>query len=319
MLRISWVIWAFILVLVFSDWADAENQENNVIVIAMREWAEVNRKQVVLGDVAEFSDPAAEQHLSTLVITTAPLPGKSRSISQADVLLRLRRALKDKRRFLLSGAPVTIVHSVSQKLTKTHLEDWLFRELGRTVSLLHAPKELDLPRGRLTMKLASVPKGLPSTVALIVSVDGERQRVVTVGIGPHRSDVLVMTRAVRRGEPITLADVEAKKVEGLIPRGVLSDLSLLIGKKTNRSLEAGEMLYANIVVSIPVIRRGDALKLISHRGSVNVEGSGLALNEGGIGDIIGVRVAWSRKALDARVISAGVVQALPKLEGRRRQ
>ena len=118
-------------------------------------------------------------------------------------------------------------------------------------------------------------------------------------------------RALARNEHITAADVE--EVEGDLvdqPMRRLPMLSDAIGARLRRNVAEGEPITAAVIEVPPVVRSGDAVRVIVRIGAVEAEGRGTASGSGYIGDIVNVINSGSRRPLKARITGAGQVEII---------
>jgi len=122
-------------------------------------------------------------------------------------------------------------------------------------------------------------------------------------------DVLVLMRAVNRDERLTSADVtvETRKTAGP-GNAYLTKPEELGGRTVRRPLPAGTTLSVDMVTPDLIIRRGQAVTLLSSGGAVEVRASGRALADGAAGARIQVQNLSSMRVVEGVVESADLVR-----------
>jgi flagella basal body P-ring formation protein FlgA len=150
--------------------------------------------------------------------------------------------------------------------------------------------------------------------------------IVTAAAGPRG-------HAVRLGEATALVHVSGEHVRArrpLAPGGTLAAADLevvtaaldgvalrrvpafseLLGARLLRGLAAGEPIPADAVVMAPVVRSGDEVRLTLRLSGVEATVMAVAEQTAGLGQIIRVVNASSRRALRARVTAPGEVEVV---------
>lgn len=115
---------------------------------------------------------------------------------------------------------------------------------------------------------------------------------------------LETARAIGAGERLGRGDlVERRGDLGRLPRQALRDLETAVGQVTRRSLAAGQVIQAHLLRAPRLVGRGDRVTLEARGTGFRVTRQGEALEAGGRGERIRVRLA-DRRILEARVIGA---------------
>ena len=155
-----------------------------------------------------------------------------------------------------------------------------------------------LPRG-------SVPS--PATVWVDVRVDGVRKGRGWVRVEILRArPVVVLTRDVRRGQVLTADDVEVRPAPAG-GRSGLADPRAVLGKRVRRTLRAGAVLTERDVETVPVVERGDLVRLVARVGAITATTLGRAVEAAGIGERVRVENLSSGRTVAGVVREAGVV------------
>mgnify|MGYP003575435396 FL=1 len=121
-------------------------------------------------------------------------------------------------------------------------------------------------------------------------------------------DVLVLTRGIQAGQPVTsdALRVEARDA-GRIAGAALSSPEEATGRVARRTLLAGAVLGAGDLAAPRTVRRGDTVALVSRRGGVEVRVAGRALGDAGEDERVSVENLSSRRVMQGRVGSGGEV------------
>ncbi|AYF85845.1 flagellar basal body P-ring formation chaperone FlgA [Pseudomonas sp. JS3066] len=161
----------------------------------------------------------------------------------------------------------------------------------------------------LTAKLESPAQPL-GRVTVRISCEGSAPWTVFVPaqVKLYR-EVVVVTRALRRGVPITHQDVAlAERDVGTLSQGFLSDPGQIIGQKTTRSLVSDQVLAPLHLEQAEVVSKGDQVVISAVGSSINVRMPGEAMSKGAPGEQIRVRNLSSGRVIKARVKGPGQVQ-----------
>lgn len=120
--------------------------------------------------------------------------------------------------------------------------------------------------------------------------------------------VYVLRRPLSAGEVISADAValESRDVSRL-PGGVLTEQDSLIGRSARRSLMAGSVLLAQDALSPRLVKRGDAVVLVSRLGSIEVRAAGKALAAAGVDESLNVENSSSRRVVQGRLLASGEV------------
>jgi flagella basal body P-ring formation protein FlgA len=159
-------------------------------------------------------------------------------------------------------------------------------------------------------RLSSRPFRGPTVVRLELYVDGQLDRAMTVTVDcRYFRDVVVTTRAVRRG---SLLESDAFVVEErditALKHGWFDALEDLNDLQSARPIGVGEIVSHRHVEPIPVVHRGDDITMAVTTNNMSLEATGIALQDGGVGERIRVRNLDSGKIVYGRVVDASTVR-----------
>jgi flagella basal body P-ring formation protein FlgA len=127
-----------------------------------------------------------------------------------------------------------------------------------------------------------------------------------------RSHALVPTvitiRDVKRGATLTRADVEVVH-KSPHPRAH-SEPSQVVGKRTRRQLESGEVVLASWIDVPPLVQRGDHIEAAIQNGGLRVRAPAIALERGASGEVIRLKIPTTGRVVQGRILSAKQVEVL---------
>lgn len=111
-----------------------------------------------------------------------------------------------------------------------------------------------------------------------------------------------VTRDLRRGESLSVSDLEVRVAPYRRSMGQVFASSMEVrGKRLRRNLRAGDVVSDRDVEVIPLVDRGDPVKIFSRSGAVTVTLRGVALEAGGLGEQILVRATRYREDVLAEI------------------
>lgn len=122
-------------------------------------------------------------------------------------------------------------------------------------------------------------------------------------------EVVNLVRSLPRGTRLTRDDLNEKKVR-LRPsqKPFINNIESALGKELSRSLPANTTL-THAMVRVPrIISRGDDITMIVSVGSLEVRSSGIALQDGAVGQKISLRNTKSRRKVEGWVQADGSIR-----------
>lgn len=129
-----------------------------------------------------------------------------------------------------------------------------------------------------------------------------------------QGEVAVLSRSVRRGEPVTEQDVSWQQQDVTAIPDALSrviDEQPLVGLVGRRNLPAGTVLRPSMLERPLAVRRGERVTIVSSRPGLSIESVGEALADARVGEPIRIRNAGSRRLIQAWAVASGLVSTAP--------
>lgn len=284
--------------------------------------ASVDGKVIKLGDIATFSDQSIfAQALASLELGPAPAPGEATFLS-ADAVSRYltgRNSLPDsiswqgapniavKRNAVIIG-PEKIAELIASFITanKQSLPEADIRFVPDSFPLPFA-----LPVGDAKTEITpSNPAILGSSLfSIIFRVDGSVVKNLSVrGKIEAIAKIVVAARplgrnSVLRAEDLTLAETD---IGNIVQPNFRMDG--LVGKKLDRSLRAGQPVLESMIETLPIVHRGEKVKMVIISGPMELTATGLAASDGKKNEMIQVLNIGSNKLIYCRVAAPGIVE-----------
>jgi len=182
-----------------------------------------------------------------------------------------------------------------------------------TIGDIRFDKTVALPAGRLSYRV--VPNRgedfLGRTLlALHLFVDGKPVRRLwahaTISV---MADVVTVIRPLGRHQRIERADLalQRRDLAALSPDAV-GRIADALGNRTTRMIYPHTVLESSMMVSPPLVSRGDVVKIVAKSGPMIITAAGTVKEPGGKGDRVRVVNMDSNRAITARVTGPGTVQ-----------
>jgi len=122
-------------------------------------------------------------------------------------------------------------------------------------------------------------------------------------------EVLVLTRALRPGEPITAADLVLQSRDvATLGYGYLERLDQAVGQTLRRPIAAGSTLTPDTLIGVKLIHRGNLVTILGQGAGLQVQSQGKALSDGALGESIQVENSRSRRVVQGLVRDSGTVE-----------
>ncbi|MBW9272294.1 MAG: flagellar basal body P-ring formation protein FlgA [Candidatus Thiodiazotropha sp. (ex. Lucinisca nassula)] len=121
--------------------------------------------------------------------------------------------------------------------------------------------------------------------------------------------VVIAKRDLARGQAITTADVKLEISDTThLLRGYYESVDQVLGRTLKRALRRDKVVTPTSLVVQKTVSRGEQVTILAAAGGIEVRMQGKAMKNGNPGDLIPVVNVKSKKKLQARVISQGLVK-----------
>lgn len=123
------------------------------------------------------------------------------------------------------------------------------------------------------------------------------------------TDVVVTTHGIMRDAILGTDDVTVtSKWMDTATTGILTDSSDVVGKKAVVRLNAGTEVTRQMLRSVPVVKKGEVVRIVLESGPMVISAVGLCQEDGGKGDLVRVQNVASKKTIFARVMGTSLVR-----------
>lgn len=299
-------------------------QNVNALEITFQPSSSVDESVIRLGDIAGLDEESEmARALASLIVGQAPSPGNTSSLRSQNVKKFLTSSQSLPQGILWSGSPtVTVLRrgiTVGPEKVQTIIADYLQNNQDNLpdAEIRFVPSSLPLPftlpTGDLTHEiLPSKPGILGSSRFSIIfrvndkvvknmSIRGKVEALaeVVVSVGPLKKKQILRPQHLTT----TLMDI------GSTNNPVL-DLDDLLGKKLKKSLRAGSPVLLSMVETLPVVQRGERVKIVINSGPLHLSATGVARSDGIKDQMIRVQNINSNKIVHCRVTAPGLVEVV---------
>ena len=138
------------------------------------------------------------------------------------------------------------------------------------------------------------------------------QRLKVSGAVFASARIPVLTHAMGRGEVITENDIDLLDVrEELLRRDIVTNARMLVGQEPRNALHAGSPIRVSDLQKPVVVGRNSAVTMTIRTPLMTLTAQGRANEDGGVGDVIRITNAQSKRVVDARVVGPGEVVVVP--------
>jgi flagella basal body P-ring formation protein FlgA len=213
-----------------------------------------------------------------------------------------------------SAQPVNDQHQDHQSIAETaksYLQTTLVQDMaGAKVKITPLDHRLKLARCEAPLEAFSPPGGvkLGRTTAGIRCVAPSPWSIYVSANVSLQAPVVVATRDLARGEAIGSQHLKVKISDtSHLLRGYFESIDDVAGQTSKRTIRRGQVVTPSMLVVRKTVKRGDQVTIVAGAGGIQVRMQGKAMKQGNPGDLITVMNSKSKKKVEARVVSKGLV------------
>jgi flagella basal body P-ring formation protein FlgA len=296
--------------------------DGDVLQVVVNNDAQVSGERILLGEISEIAggDGRLRQAVSEIDLGPAPRPGQARRITGNSVQVALSNIAG-------AGVKATVPGQVQvlgsfQQISEDSLEAAFRRYIMDgagadevAISRIAIRGIKPLPPGKISLTPSEADsdeiKGKTS-LRIAVKVDGEDCGRVTVsGWVDRYARVVCTARSVPRNTVLSAEDLCFERINiAKAPDRLIFDTAEAVGKRVRSTLRAGKYLQQHKLFEVPLVEKGDRVKLLVSAGPVNISTLGVAKTDGGAGDQIRVENLSSEKTVIGRVVDNSTVEVL---------
>ena len=300
--------------------AEAPKGSSPTIRVQGRADAIVTDKAVRLGDIAQIDSPNIQDdeaiiELKKIAVGVSPTAGESMTLEGSKVLERLRDEgvrLDSIRYSLPRDISVTrAFREVKLDELERALTSFLSKESKQVdVKQLVVDGPIRVPTDSLGLEVVALQATRPGHIGVnYKSVAGSDEvRFQLKAVADEWRLMPVASRPLAKGATVTANDVQLMKVNGTaLGRDSIENLGDIVGRNLTKDIGQGEMFKASTVVVPAVVTAGSRVTVVFRQNRLEVTASGIALENGGMGQDIRVRNESSKKVIVGKVSDPGLV------------
>ncbi|MCB0310949.1 MAG: flagellar basal body P-ring formation protein FlgA [Bdellovibrionales bacterium] len=296
--------------------------EDPSVRIIGRDEITVTTNAVSMADVAEvYSDKSADDDiviaLKKIILDQSPVPGKSKLLSAAQILAKLRANQVDLKQVGYSLPRSIKVIRASRELSYEEIEQALSQYLANenrdvAISKLLLDKKVQVAPGDIALVVKPFeirsPGKMGFRVRALVADAPDVNFNLQAEINEWR-EIPVAGRSLARGSIVGAEDLllERKNMASLGPDVELEEMAV-VGMELKQNIGYGEVFSKNKLVIPPLIRSGAKVTMVYRSKYFEATASGIALEEGLPGQPIRVKNPNSNKVILGRALEAGLVE-----------
>jgi flagella basal body P-ring formation protein FlgA len=145
-------------------------------------------------------------------------------------------------------------------------------------------------------------KGRVSLYADVLVDDVSCGRISISGYVDVFDKVVCATRSLSRGTILEPKDFTLRRINvSKIPDNYLTLADMAVGMRLKQNLGANGFFRANMLEKPPLVNRGDNVVLVARKGNIRIIATGVADQEGGLGDQIQVNNLTTNRTVLGRV------------------
>ena len=300
--------------------AEAPKGSSPTIRVEGRADAIVTDKTIRLGDVAQIDSPNIQDDeavilLKKISVGVSPKAGESVTLEGSTVLERLRDegVRLDSIRYSLPRN-ITVTRAFREvKLDELERALASFLSKGEKqvdVKQLVVDRPIRVPTDSLGLEVVALQATRPGHIGIdYKSVAGSDEvRFQLKAFADEWRLMPVASRPLVKGATVTANDVHLVKVNGTsVGRDSIENLGDIVGRNLTKDIGQGEMFKASVVTVPAVVTAGSRVIVVFRQSRLEVTASGIALENGGMGQDIRVRNESSKKVIVGKVTDPGLV------------
>jgi len=289
------------------------------VSIPQKVW--VVQARIYLKDIATINAPAhLSEKVSSVYLTYAPKPGKSKIVKGDWIDSRIRSLTFYDQIQVQVPDQVEIIRAsqiISQEDYLNHFSDYIAKHIGPNVrfeiSRFQVKGDTPLPVGELTVNVQhQTSVNLRGYVSLSISILVNNQFIQRVGLSgwiDRFEDIVCASRPLERNHLILRKDVQLNtRNVSKIKDTYYTHIDDVIGKQIQRKAGNGQIIYASMIETPPLIYKGDKVTIIAESRALLIKTTGIALSDGYAGEQIRVKNTMSNKVIQANVVDQNTVK-----------
>lgn len=282
----------------------------------------VTAGEVRLGDIAEVTstnatDDEAIIALQKIVLERSPLPGRDTSISAAKILDRMKAAGVDIDSVGYTLPRMVEVRRASRSITEAEVLQAIeaaTRKAGRDVVVKRVSLGGDIQVGPADTIAEAIPFGArsPGRLGFTVTMRDDQGKTSSFPVEAfidEWAEMPVAKRALPRGAVVTEEDVMMARLNlSGLPGDAAREQSGIVGLSTASDIAFGEVFRRNKLAIPAAVEAKSRVTVVYRAAGFEATASGVALEDGIVGQEIRVRNESSKKIISGVVVEPGLVR-----------
>ena len=262
----------------------------------------------------ESHDSKLQELMDSTVLTSSPAPGKSKAVSEVEIIHRLEALGIGAERFSIKLPAEILVSRRFQTLTLSEIASRITQEFlpelrwkDAHLEKVEVPESIVLPIGKVELNFNCSPStdlAKPFFLNINIIVDGEVvKRVFLRTVLSIHQTVAVAAQELKTSQAVTSTDVrwETQRLSSTL-HPPITEMAFFRGKRPRFSIVVGRVLTEDLFVSTPLIKRGANVVLLFENQNIRLTTQGKSLASGFRGQQIRVVNSDSGKELLAEVV-----------------
>jgi flagella basal body P-ring formation protein FlgA len=302
----------------------AFGQNVNALEITFQPSSSVDESVIRLGDIVSLDENTEmARALASLIVGQAPSPGKTSSLRSQNVKEFLTSSQSLPQGILWSGSPtVTVLRrgvTVGPEKIQTIIAEFLKENQNNLpdAEIRFVPSSLPLPftlpMGDLTHQILPSKPGIlgSSRFSIIFRVNDKVVKNMSIrGKVEALADVVVSVGPLKKKQILRPQHLTTTLMDIGSTANPVLDFDDLLGKKLKKSLRAGSPVLLSMVATLPVVQRGERVKIVINSGPLHLSATGIARSDGIKDQMIRVQNINSNKIVHCRVTAPGLVEVM---------
>jgi flagella basal body P-ring formation protein FlgA len=293
--------------------------------IVFKQSSQVDDATIRLGDVAKCDEQSPlSEALVTLPVGQAPAPGESILVVSQVIkqnILSTNRSLPSD--ISWSGSPTIHISRLGVAITAERIQTIIAEYLGNNARNLpkadirfipnSLPLPFNVPKGDLTYEVIPSNPGIlgSSSFSIIFKVDDKVVKNMSVrGKIEAMANIVVAAEPLKKGLILKPQHLQMAAMDISEIATAELDTHTLLGMQLTKAVAGGSPVLGANVESLPVVRRGQQVKMIVDTGALQLTATGFAQSDGKLDQTIKVQNLNSNKTVHGRVAGPGVVEVI---------
>jgi flagella basal body P-ring formation protein FlgA len=202
-------------------------------------------------------------------------------------------------------------HQTIVDAAKSYLQTTLIQDTPRaSIKVTPLDHRLKLTRCDMPLEAFSPPGGVKlgrTSVGVRCHSPAPWSLYISANVAVE-APVVIAIRDLPRGQAIDAKDLKIKVSDtSHLLRGYFESADEVAGQTLKRTLRRGQVVTPSMLVVRKTIKRGDSVTIVAGNDTIQVRMQGKAMKQGNPGELITVMNAKSKRKIEARVVSKGVV------------